>query len=214
MKRWLRKLPVTTGLRKLQRLRRLRNFRIRRARLHGISDRALLVNLYVTQAVVLAAAVMVLRFQERSLFHLLVLPENAEWMAWGGGMAGLALGADWLVTKWAPEGAMDDGGVNERLFASRPVWHIALISLTAAVGEELLFRGAIQHFLGVFWSSALFAAVHVRYLHRWLMTGLVFGVSVGLGWIYELTGTLWAPILAHFLIDFISGCIIRFRGES
>jgi CAAX amino terminal protease family. len=43
---------------------------------------------------------------------------------------------------------------------------------------------------------------------------MVFSISYGLGWIMEYTGTLWTPILAHFLVDFIMGCIIRFRREE
>jgi membrane protease YdiL (CAAX protease family) len=106
------------------------------------------------------------------------------------------------------------GGVNDRIFRSRAVWHIAVISLVVAICEELLFRGAIQHAIGPYWTSIVFAAIHVRYLRHWIPTGLVFSISYGLGFIYEESGTLWAPIIAHFAIDFIMGLIIRFRRES
>jgi membrane protease YdiL (CAAX protease family) len=88
------------------------------------------------------------------------------------------------------------------------------MSFGVAFCEELLFRGAIQHAWGAYWTSVLFAAIHIRYLRHWLMTGLVFCISYGLGWVYVRTGTLWTPVIAHFLVDFVMGCIIRYRKES
>ena len=32
---------------------------------------------------------------------------------------------------------------------------VVLISLCAAVGEEIFFRGAIQYYLGIYWTSVL-----------------------------------------------------------
>ncbi|MNW57385.1 CAAX amino terminal protease self- immunity [compost metagenome] len=109
---------------------------------------------------------------------------------------------------------MDDGGINSLLFRNRPIWHIAVISAIVAICEELLFRGAIQNGIGPYWTSILFAAIHVRYLRHWIPTAWVFASSYGLGFIYLQTGTLWAPILCHFLIDLVSGLVIKFRRES
>jgi membrane protease YdiL (CAAX protease family) len=133
---------------------------------------------------------------------------------WGLSLAGIVLLFDVLVSRWVPEEVTDDGGVNEKMFRRRPLWHIALLSLVVSLCEETLFRGAIQHAWGAYWTSILFAAIHFRYLRHWLMTGLVFGISYGLGWIYNQTGTLWTPVLAHFVIDFAMGCIIRYGKED
>ncbi|GJM68195.1 hypothetical protein HMSSN036_04110 [Paenibacillus macerans] len=132
----------------------------------------------------------------------------------GLGLAAVMFGADFLLSRFISEESMDDGGINTKLFRGRPVWHIAVISAMVAVCEELLFRGAIQHGIGVYWTSILFAAIHVRYLRHWIPTGWVFASSYGLGFIYMQTGTLWAPIVCHFLIDFVSGLVIKFRRES
>ncbi len=133
---------------------------------------------------------------------------------WGVLFALAVLAVDLFVSQWVPPEVTDDGGINEMLFRNRPLWHIALISLVVSLCEELLFRGAIQASWGPYWTSILFAAIHVRYLQHWLMTGLVFSISYGLGWIYIQTGSLWTPIVAHFLIDFTMGCILRYRRES
>ncbi|MBL8010648.1 MAG: CPBP family intramembrane metalloprotease [Flavobacteriales bacterium] len=39
-------------------------------------------------------------------------------------------------------------------------WQHAVLSLSAGIGEELLFRGALQHWLGVPLTAVLFVALH------------------------------------------------------
>ncbi|OXS61226.1 CPBP family intramembrane metalloprotease [Cohnella sp. CIP 111063] len=192
----------------------IRNIKVRKVTVDQLSDRMLLANLYVTQALTLIIGIVWLLFQRRNPLELLIFPTTYEFAIWGAGLALLVLLFDLSISRFVPEEAADDGGVNERIFRARPVWHIAVISFVVAVCEEILFRGAVQHAFGPYWTSILFAAIHVRYLRHWIPTGMVFSISYGLGWIMEYTGTLWTPILAHFLVDFIMGCIIRFRREE
>ena len=191
-----------------------RKIKIRQVSVDELSDRMLLLNLYLTQLITFIIGLMWLLFQGRNPIHVLRLPGNSQFLVWGAGLAACVLAVDFLISRWVPEEAADDGGVNERIFRARPLWHIAAICLVVGFCEELLFRGAIQYAIGPYWTSILFAAIHVRYLRHWIPTGLVFSISYGLGWIQVQTGTLWAPIAAHFLIDFIMGLIIRFRRES
>lgn len=179
-----------------------------------LDDRLLLINLYLTQGLTLFIGLIIIFFQKRNPLSLLAWPEHAEFLYWSLGLAAVMFGADFLLSRFISEESMDDGGINTKLFRGRPVWHIAVISAMVAVCEELLFRGAIQHGIGVYWTSILFAAIHVRYLRHWIPTGWVFASSYGLGFIYMQTGTLWAPIVCHFLIDFVSGLVIKFRRES
>jgi hypothetical protein len=192
---------------------RLRDFKVRRVTVDELDDRALLINLYATQALMLIIGTCWLIFQGRNPISLLDLPDGPQFLYWGVLLAGAALAVNLIAERWMPEEAADDGGVNERLFRERPVWHILVIAATAALCEELLFRGAVQHHIGPYWTSIVFAAIHVRYLKHWIPTGLVFLTSYGLGWILLETGTLWAPIAAHFLIDAAGGLMIRFRRE-
>jgi len=191
-----------------------RKVKFRKIQVDEISDRMLLLNLYITQLLTFIIGLVWLFFQGQNLIHLLSVPPDVSFALWGAGLAACALLVNFLISQWAPEDVADDGGINERLFRTRPIWHIALIALVVSICEELLFRGAIQHAIGPYWTSILFAAIHVRYLRHWIPTGLVFSISYGLGWIYIQSGTIWAPIVAHFLIDFIMGLIIRFRRES
>lgn len=179
-----------------------------------LSEKMLLVNLYLTQGLTLIIGLIILLFQKRNPFTLLQFPEQIHFLGWALGLAGVMFLVDLLISRLVPEDAMDDGGINELLFKARPIWHIAVISIVVAICEELLFRGAIQHGLGPYWTSILFAVIHIRYLRHWIPTGWVFVSSYGLGYIYLQSGTLWAPIVCHFLIDFISGLVIRFRREA
>ncbi|MEF3301844.1 CPBP family intramembrane glutamic endopeptidase [Paenibacillus sp. GYB003] len=191
-----------------------KHIRIRKIDPSELDDRMLLANLYLTQAITFIIGITVVLFQSQSLIGLLRLPDRWSAYGWAVLFAAAVLLFDLLIARWVSEEVTDDGGINKKLFAARPLWHIALISLVVAVCEELLFRGAIQHAFGPYWTSIVFAAIHVRYLRHWLMTGMVFLISYGLGKMYMLTGSLWTPIAAHFLIDFVMGCVIRYGKEG
>jgi len=96
----------------------------------------------------------------------------------------------------------------ERLFEGfdlnlSEIW---FISFCAGVGEELLFRGAIQPLLGIPLTSIIFVGIH-GYLNPkdWritvygvFMTGVIWVMSIGA----EQIGLLFA-IVAHMLIDVV-----------
>ncbi|MWC28433.1 CPBP family intramembrane glutamic endopeptidase [Paenibacillus sp. MMS18-CY102] len=192
----------------------LKKIRFRKVSVDQIGDKLLLINLYLTQAFTLIIGIVWVLFQHRNPIHLFNLPAGTSFWLYGLGLAVAVIVVDLLISRFVPEEASDDGGVNDRLFKHRPIWHILVISFIVAVCEEVLFRGAIQHSFGPYWTSILFAAIHVRYLRHWIPTGLVFSISYGLGWIYIQADTLWAPIIAHFLVDAIMGFIIRFRKDE
>ncbi|MBL7943793.1 MAG: CPBP family intramembrane metalloprotease, partial [Flavobacteriales bacterium] len=86
-------------------------------------------------------------------------------------------------------------------------WHeILLISLCAGVGEELLFRGAIQPFLGIALTSILFVGIHGYYSFRsWQIS--IYGATMtiiiaAIGWM-AITCGLISAIVAHTIIDVV-----------
>ncbi|MFE4710947.1 MULTISPECIES: CPBP family intramembrane glutamic endopeptidase [Paenibacillus] len=190
------------------------DIKVKRVEPQQLTDRLLLLNLYITQGLTLFIGLIWILLQKRNPLQVINLPESTQFLYWGLGLAGLMLIVDFLMTYIVPEETMDDGGINDMLFRARPIWHIVLIAAMVAVCEEVLFRGAIQHAFGPYWTSILFALIHVRYLRHWIPTGWVFLSSYGLGYIYIHTGSLWAPILCHFVIDLFSGLVIRYRRES
>ncbi|TBL79780.1 CPBP family intramembrane glutamic endopeptidase [Paenibacillus thalictri] len=189
-------------------------FKLKKVNIDDLDDRLLLINLYGTQGFILLVALIIFLFQKRNPLQLLAPHSWGAIAGWSILFAAAVLIVDMAITRWVPEEVTDDGGINDKLFGNRPLWHIAVISLFVSICEEMLFRGAIQEAWGAYWTSILFAAIHIRYLQHWLMTGLVFGISYGLGWIYVHTGTIWTPIAAHFIIDLTMGCILRFRREK
>lgn len=82
---------------------------------------------------------------------------------------------------------------------------IAILALASSIGEELLFRGALQPWLGVWLQAVVFALLHVgpgkRFL-PWTLSAFVLGFAFG--WVAVWTGSLGAPIAAHFTINFMN----------
>lgn len=81
---------------------------------------------------------------------------------------------------------------------------MVLISLCAGVGEELLFRGAVQPFLGIVITAFVFVGIH-GYINpmNWRLSiyGLYMTVGISvLGFLSERHGLL-TPIIAHTVID-------------
>lgn len=195
----------------------LRKFKLRVKKVDWnlIDDATLLLNLYITQLITLIAALVLIWIQDhQQLADLLRLPQTAAALVWGGAFAVMVLFIDLAIMHMIPKQFMDDGGLNERIFKHRALWHLIVICFVVAVCEELLFRGAVQYWLGPYWTSIVFTTLHVRYLRHWLLTGLIFLISYGLGWLYIYTGSLWSSIFAHFVIDFILGCLIKYGGKK
>ena len=75
---------------------------------------------------------------------------------------------------------------------------LVLVAIFSGVGEETFFRGAVQPEFGLVVASLVFGLLHVgpdrRYVvwTAWaVLAGFMFGA------LYEITGGLLAPILAH-----------------
>jgi membrane protease YdiL (CAAX protease family) len=82
---------------------------------------------------------------------------------------------------------------------------IAILAAASAVGEELIFRGALLPWIGLVPQAILFALLHIgptrRYL-PWTVSALLLGLAFGL--VARLTGDLGGPIVAHFTINFVN----------
>ena len=76
--------------------------------------------------------------------------------------------------------------------------NLVLVSVFSGVGEETFFRGAVQQEFGLVVASLVFGLVHVGPDRRYLVW-TAWAVLVGFlyGALYEVTGGLLAPILAH-----------------
>jgi membrane protease YdiL (CAAX protease family) len=80
-----------------------------------------------------------------------------------------------------------------------------ILALATGIGEELLFRGAIQPAFGLIPTAALFAIAHLQYDLSPLML-FIFILGIILGIIRQRYGTTVA-ILIHFGYNFSLGIL-------
>ena len=85
------------------------------------------------------------------------------------------------------------------------VWEWFLLAASAAAGEEILFRGALQPVFGLWATALLFALAHIQY-GLTPVTILVFGIGLVLGLVRRRTNTSVA-IFVHFGYNFILGLL-------
>src|SRR6187200_1383151 len=82
---------------------------------------------------------------------------------------------------------------------------IMILALASSIGEELLFRGALLPWVGVWIQAAVFAALHIGPGRRFLpWTASAFALGLAFGMIAQWTGNLGGPIAAHFVINFLN----------
>ena len=98
-----------------------------------------------------------------------------------------------------------------QLYQDFGFWHWLALALAAGIGEEILFRGAIQPVFGNFFTSILFAIVHVQYGFLTPATLVLFILSLILGRIRERHNTT-AAIFVHAGYDFVLGMITLLAG--
>lgn len=180
--------------------------------INQLTDRELLKNVYMTQFILLIVALFLhfFIFQMNPPITKIFKYNLTDFII--GIIAGVAVVVMdiWLMNRFSTH-YHDDGGVNKRIFQNRHPFHIAFIALIVAFSEELLFRGVIQTNLGLLLSCLLFAILHYRYLFNPILFVNVVLVSIVIGVLFEVTENLWVTVIMHFLIDFLLGCIIRFK---
>ena len=89
------------------------------------------------------------------------------------------------------------------------LFNIFMIALLPAIGEELLFRGVIQRIFtnwtrsnnwGIWISAILFSALHMQFYG--FVPRMLLGVLFG--YLLIWSGSMWLPIIAHFLNNAIA----------
>jgi uncharacterized protein len=183
--------------------------------INGLTDKDLLFHLYMTQVILCAISLILgfIFFDDFSYFNNFNLKDFQIISI--GIPAGIAVViADILLMKWLPPSYYDDGGLNERIFKNRNVFHILIIALFVAFSEELLFRGIIQTKVGLILASIIFAIIHYRYLFNWFLFINIVILSFFIGLIFDWTDNLAVTIIMHFVIDFLLGVYIKIKRPS
>lgn len=108
------------------------------------------------------------------------------------------------------------------LFAECTVFDLAIISVLAGLGEEMLFRPIVQQSLaelvggaagpwvGLVGAAVLFAAAHWITTTYAVLAGLI---GLYLGWIWMATDNLLVPTVTHAAYDFVVLVyLVKIRG--
>lgn len=79
---------------------------------------------------------------------------------------------------------------------------IVTLALLSSIGEELLFRGLLQPWLGLIPQALVFGLVHqLPGRSRWVWVAWATVMGLLLGGVFQLTGSLLGPIAAHAVIN-------------
>ena len=118
-----------------------------------------------------------------------------------------------LVSRFAPFARLDR--IIARLLPPMGVFDILILSAASAWGEELLFRGALLQLIGLHGSSLLFGFLHYGGKRSLVLWGLMgWGMGYLLGGLFLITGSLLAPLLAHFTINYFNLLLLLKRYKQ
>jgi membrane protease YdiL (CAAX protease family) len=129
-------------------------------------------------------------------------PRQVGWALATGLLLNVAVAAmEWVESLVLPGVHALEDRFDYEFIGIPPVVGAALVSLAAGVGEEVLFRGALQPRLGIGLSAALFAILHVQYQIPGIL--MIFVVGVALGLVKRRTSTTFT-IVVHVVYDLVA----------
>lgn len=134
-------------------------------------------------------------------------PQPLHWFIGLGWIAVLVVLQVIVGLAWAafnPEQTELLESINELLLAEfDTIWEWLILAVAAGVGEELLFRGALQPVFGLLATSVIFALVHVQYgLTPFTLFIVLLALILGLIRRYQSTTI---AIFVHVGYDFVLG---------
>jgi membrane protease YdiL (CAAX protease family) len=110
-----------------------------------------------------------------------------------------------LITRWRPLQVIANHIARLVAWETFRTWDFVIIALMAAWGEELLFRGALQPLIGLVPMALMFGLLHATSVAHIVLAGFL---GLWLGLLFEWSGNLWPPIVAHLTLDMATGLIV------
>jgi hypothetical protein len=132
---------------------------------------------------------------------------------------------DWLqgIESWMKEKEMSAQGLTEAFLKMDTFgslyFNIIMIGILPSIGEELIFRGIFQRLfaewtknihLGIIIAAFLFSAMHMQFygfLPRFLL-------GILLGYLFYWSGSIWIPMLAHFVNNTTAVILYYFYADK
>ncbi len=94
-----------------------------------------------------------------------------------------------------------------------PLYFLIFSFLVAPINEEILFRGFLVPRIGIVFSALIFAVLHSGYASiSEFAAALLFGLAAG--YYFKKTGSLYATIFAHVLVNLIAIVAFLVLGAS
>jgi uncharacterized protein len=130
---------------------------------------------------------------------------------------------NWLsgVEKWMSEKEDYANGIINQALVSPSfgimILNLFIIAILPAVGEELFFRGVLQKLLiklfrsghaGIWITAIVFSFLHFQFfgfVPRFIL-GLIFG------YLFFWSGTLWLPVISHFVNNAVPVIMVYIQG--
>jgi membrane protease YdiL (CAAX protease family) len=135
------------------------------------------------------------------------------------GLWGLAFGA--LLVVCTRVAVARFGWARELHAALRPfasgmsLGSILVIAALSAFGEEMLFRGLLTPAIGVVPQALIFGAAHqIPGRSRWVWVLWATVVGLALGAMYQLSGSLIGPLVAHALVNALNLSYLKSHDPS
>ncbi len=111
-----------------------------------------------------------------------------------------------------PAGFQRVGGLTDAFISSfLSPWGAVTVGLAAGIGEELLFRGALQPRFGLLSTALLFTLAHVQYTVSPALLA-IFVVAMGLGILRARVNTT-ACIAVHAAFNFLQVILMTFQTQ-
>ena len=155
----------------------------------------------------------VIHFGHESLSSIFALeplmPDNARLLLIAGLVAGLLLIMSYFFEDWFASYRELKISITS-LLGPLSVSSTLYLALVSSIGEELLFRGAIQPYAGLVVTSILFCFLHLGQdgkISAWSIWAVIAGLLMG--WTYEQTSSLWPAVISHFIVNTTSILMIR-----
>jgi membrane protease YdiL (CAAX protease family) len=129
----------------------------------------------------------------------------------------------WLsgVEQWMTAKEKGVNRIVEIIMSENNFWamllNLLMVAVLPAIGEELLFRGVFQKIfytlfksghLAIWVTAFIFSALHLQFfgfLPRFIL-GLIFG------YLFYWSGTLWLPVISHFVNNSVSVIAAYIQG--
>jgi membrane protease YdiL (CAAX protease family) len=132
---------------------------------------------------------------------------------------------EWLkgLEEWMKRMEVSQNEIQEKMLYAENLWDllfvVVIVCVLAAVAEEFIFRGLLQNIFGktiknphvVIWTVAvLFSVVHLQFLG--FLPRMLLGAY--LGYLLYYTKSIWVPVFAHFINNFISVIVFHIFRNS